>query len=110
MCEFVEIFRGVTETEFGIGVAKGHAIFGHHQHLFNCHQADNIMSQSVQKVHTLRADHVVRKDEISLGKALRHRESSPSIVHLHTPISFSVGFIRQILVQIRSTDAILMGY
>ena len=47
----------------------------------------------------------------SLGKDLKHRESSQSIVCMHTPISSaSVGGIRHFVVQILSMDAILMGY
>ena len=50
MCEFVEIFHGVIEIVFVIGVAKGHYISGCQQCLFNCPRVDDIMSQSLQKV------------------------------------------------------------
>ena len=47
----------------------------------------------------------------SLGKAPRHRELFTSLARLFLPISFaSVGGISQFLVQIPSTDEILMRY
>ena len=48
---------------------------------------------------------------LSLGKTLRHRESSLSLLYLCTPISSaSVCVIRKSVVQIPRMDAILMGY
>ena len=35
MCEFVENVGRILEPLFGIGVAKGHGIFGHSQNLLN---------------------------------------------------------------------------
>ena len=46
-----------------------------------------------------------------LGKSLRHRYYSPSLVHLCPPISYaSIGGIRQLIVKIPRTDVILIGY
>ena len=60
MCGFVENFRGLLEPEFGIGVANGHDVSGHHQHLLNFSRADDIMSQFAHKLQPARAEHVVR--------------------------------------------------
>ena len=68
MCEFVEYFGGILEPEFGIGVSKGRAIFGHHQHLFNCPWLDYIMSQSIQKGQPPCNEHVVCEDEVFIRK------------------------------------------
>ena len=68
VCEFKENSRGLIETVFGIGVAKGHDIVGCHQHFFNLPQVDYIMSQSYQKVQPPRAQHVVCEDEVLLRK------------------------------------------
>ena len=43
-------YRGVIKSEFGIGVANGSDVFGHHRHLLNYPRADDIMSQSVHKL------------------------------------------------------------
>ena len=47
----------------------------------------------------------------SLGEALIHRESCPSLVRLCLPISSaSIGGIRQLIFQIPGIDLTLMGY
>ena len=45
---FVVNDRGLTDPEFGIGIAKGRDFVGNPQHLLNCPWADEIISQSVQ--------------------------------------------------------------
>ena len=47
----------------------------------------------------------------SLGKALRHRGSYPSLVHLCPPTSYaSISVISPFVVQITRMDEILVGY
>ena len=60
------------------------------------------MYQYVQKVHTPRAEHVVREDEVFLREAL----VCPSL----TISSTSTGWRRQFVLQIPCMDEILMGY
>ena len=66
MCNFSENTRSILEIEFGIGVAKGHDVVGHHHNLFNFPQADKIISQYVHKVQPPCAEHVVREDTVLL--------------------------------------------
>ena len=66
MCKFAEISRGILEPYFGIGVAKGRDIVGHHQHLFNFSSVDAIMYQSIQKVQPPCSYNVVHEDEVLL--------------------------------------------
>ena len=63
---FSEIFSGLLEPVLGTALAKGSNVVGHRQNLFNDPRADDIMSQSVQKVQAPCADHVVDEYEVLL--------------------------------------------
>ena len=47
--KFAEIFRGLLEPVFAIGVSKVHDVVNRHQHLFNFPWLDEIISQSINK-------------------------------------------------------------
>ena len=64
MCECTDNVGGPLDTEFDIGVSKGHEVVGHNYNLFNRPWLDDIMYQSNWQVKPPRADHVVHEDEV----------------------------------------------
>ena len=64
MCKCIEYVGVPIEPVFGICIANGNDVVGHHQHLFNRPWTDDIMYQYRHQGQPQQTEHVVRKDEI----------------------------------------------
>ena len=62
-----ENYGGIIETVSDVGIAHINEVGGHHHCLSNQPSLDDVVYQSLHKVYSPCAEHVVSKDEVLIG-------------------------------------------